>query len=395
MNKAGWVIAGVLALLVIAAMARVSWGGPLDPPVAVTTPTGSNLIFQPANCGMFPINISAEGSYKLAQNITIPPACAQNGIEINASNVTLDLGGFVLRGSGGSLRGVSIPGAGTRGTSISNGKVTGWGQDGINSNGNDSLLQDLVLHSNAGAGVNLGSAKYFATLENVVATNNSGDGIILGPAATLSHCTSSGNGGAGVRLSGSHSIVQDCTVVFNLSGGVVMSGATVGHLIENNTANGNTGIGISVGASGAAVRGNTVNGNTTNGIDVSGSGNTIEDNLIRSSVAYAIMTTGGRNRVIGNHASDNHTAIGCADIWIAGGGVGNIVENNSAESAGIGPACGLIYFDAPSIIAHGNIVRDTSGAGSGYTTTGACVACDIGPIGTAAVAASPWANIAN
>ena len=42
MSRAGWIVAGALALLVVAALAGVVTGGPLDPPGA-PAPTGKTL----------------------------------------------------------------------------------------------------------------------------------------------------------------------------------------------------------------------------------------------------------------------------------------------------------------------------------------------------------------
>ncbi|MGH7623318.1 MAG: DUF1566 domain-containing protein, partial [Gemmatimonadaceae bacterium] len=42
MNRAGWVVAGALALALLATAAGVVWGGPLDPPGA-PAPTGKTL----------------------------------------------------------------------------------------------------------------------------------------------------------------------------------------------------------------------------------------------------------------------------------------------------------------------------------------------------------------
>src|SRR6266850_592227 len=48
----------------------------------------------PGDAPGFPISITQPGSYRLSGNLTVP--AATNGIEISASNVTIDLNGFSI-----------------------------------------------------------------------------------------------------------------------------------------------------------------------------------------------------------------------------------------------------------------------------------------------------------
>src|SRR5882757_8656039 len=57
----------------------------------------------PGDAPGFPISITQPGSYRLSGNLTVPASTA--GIEISASNVTIDLNGFSLLAPARGLNG--------------------------------------------------------------------------------------------------------------------------------------------------------------------------------------------------------------------------------------------------------------------------------------------------
>src|SRR5277367_1644527 len=73
--------------------------------------------------GGFPYRIVAAGSYKLSGNLTVP--AGQDGIDIQSGNVTLDLNGFAITGSGngGAGFGVASPG---QSITLRNGSITNF-----------------------------------------------------------------------------------------------------------------------------------------------------------------------------------------------------------------------------------------------------------------------------
>ncbi len=84
------------------------------PAHAVTNQDGQVLITQAAvNAGNitpgdtpgFPVTISVGGSYRLGSNLTVTSAA--NGIEVKANDVTIDMGGFKLSGSGVGRNGIT------------------------------------------------------------------------------------------------------------------------------------------------------------------------------------------------------------------------------------------------------------------------------------------------
>jgi|CXWL01.1.fsa_nt_gi hypothetical protein len=214
----------VLTALVslIAMLASGVRGGPLDPPGPPAS-TGTQLIFQPANCGGFPIAISA-GSYELAGNITMPGGCAKNGIEILTENVTLDLRGFTLVGTGGALGGISVDNGSSReNIVIRNGGVRNWPGGGIDAAAVGSgEITHVELTSN---GPTAGDAQiaigYGTILSDCVVTRgiNSALGIaVSGNGNTVTRCLVNGNAaqglqvlGAGNRISSNHVTDNDRT----------------------------------------------------------------------------------------------------------------------------------------------------------------------------------------
>src|SRR5207247_5018841 len=121
-NKLGWGLSGALALLLLAALAGVVHGGPLDP-TAPPGSTGKNVITS------LPFTISQPGSYVLNGNLT--GVSGQNGINVTANNVTIDLQGFELVGVPGSFNGIAHTSGSVSGLTVRNGTIRNWGQLGI------------------------------------------------------------------------------------------------------------------------------------------------------------------------------------------------------------------------------------------------------------------------
>ena len=70
-----------------------------------------------------PFVITLPGAYYLTGNLAGVPG--QNGITVQADNVTLDLGGFSLSGAPGVLKGITLSGP-HRNFVLRNGILTGW-----------------------------------------------------------------------------------------------------------------------------------------------------------------------------------------------------------------------------------------------------------------------------
>jgi hypothetical protein len=83
----------------------------------------------------YPVTISTEGSYRLTSDLVVP--AGTNGIEIVPDNVSIDLNQFAIRGpllccsTATTGTGILFAPAGRRVT-VRNGKIRGFGLDGIN-----------------------------------------------------------------------------------------------------------------------------------------------------------------------------------------------------------------------------------------------------------------------
>jgi hypothetical protein len=119
----------------------------------------------PGDTGGFPVTISASGSYILTSNLV----ATNGGIVIAASNVTIDLNGFTISGTGTGINQTS-----GSNVTVRNGIVDNMTSSGIN------LLQN-------------------ARVENVSSTNNTSDGIIVGIGSVVAHSLVNGNGGRGIN----------------------------------------------------------------------------------------------------------------------------------------------------------------------------------------------------
>jgi parallel beta-helix repeat protein len=298
-HRAGWGIAGALAITLLATIVGVIYAGPLDPPagVTMTTSTQKYLVYQPFSPAGYPIVITVGGSYVLAQDIgyTVAVPAGKDAIHIAAAGVTLDLDGHTIFGGGTGVNGI----VGAPVQTIRNGVITGFTADGI---------------TLAAAGTN--------TVQNVMVYGN-GEGINLGDNSTLSECNVFGNTGQGIFVSGLDSTVKGCNV-------------------------------------------------THNG-------------------AQGIHALGARVKILGNHAADNASTSGCADIWVSG--PNDIAEGNSAEGSALGH-CPFLVEGAGDIVER-NTAHSASPAFDYEFGVSCPVGCDIGTVAPASAATgNPNQNVA-
>ena len=192
--------------------------------------------------------------------------------------------------------------------------------------------------SNGVDGYSTGSPRNLV-FERLTVSANGGSGILTEAASVVRDCLSLRNIGYGIFSSGA--LVSGCVVRENGDSGILANSGTVsGCLVQNNGASG-----IYVNLPGSQVIGNTCIGNNT----------------FNSAVHAGIYINDSNNRVEGNHV----TVSGVAGIR---------VEN--------------------SIYVNNVVIKNTvsGNAGNNYLGT---AGNDFGPIGTAATATSPWANISH
>lgn len=282
-NRAGWVLAAIISVTVLAALAGIVHGGPLDPPAA---PSSTDGVLEPGTpISSLPFVISQPGSYYLTRDLT--GVSGQNGIEIAAPNVTLDLKGFTLQGVGDDLDAVHVDDA-IGDFTVRDGVITGWGGSGVavavQTLSAEDYVYDLKVNSNAGAGVVVGDR---ASIHDVIAQSN----------------------GLGGILASRSSVVQHCIVTDNTGDGIV---APFDAVISDNSLKNNTGVGIKAGQN-SVVRSNSVESSGGDGIDISAT-SIVEQNVVLLNGQLvadgaAVHATGAFNRIANNQFSNNDRGV--------------------------------------------------------------------------------------
>ena len=387
-----FLLPAAICLLVLAGAGL--FAGPLDPPAgpiaptpgpeprlainATNTPGDSNSLFKIRN----------PGSYYLAGNIT--GVAGKHGIEIESSNVTIDLMGFALIGASTSLYGINTSGETSNANIIvRNGTVRDWGAYGIDlfvGLGKGGLVEGVVASGNDGVGIRAGDAGvvrscvahanatgFFCStgtvIEGCVAMANSGNGISAFDGTAISNCSAIENGGAGISSSNPVSVVG-CMVKDNVGPGIAVSS---GSTVRNCTVSSNDGTGISV-LSGSSVTDCTVSTNGLAGIVVSSDctvrGNTCDSNGLIGNAA-GILVNGADNRIEGNNCTDN-------DLGIVLQGAGNVMLKNTCSG-------NTINYDIFTGNRYGPIINIT--ASNPATVSGNSAPSTIG-------STDPWANFA-
>jgi hypothetical protein len=231
------------------------------------------------------MTITSSGSYVLTQNLSSRGHC----LVIGASDVTLDLGGFVISwkcddspclnlGSGIADRETSD--APQENVSIRNGTIRGFGI----------------------AGINLLNTKYL-TIEGVRLIRN----------------------GIGLRA-GYKVIVKDSIVARNERGGILLERLSIvtGNLVTDNGSDG-----ISTG--GAVITGNTVGYNRSRGIQAH-NGSVVLGNVATDTDGEAIAAS--RSLVVNNAAIENREGL---HIYCPTNVVGNLATSNQRRDLAMDP----------------------------------------------------------
>jgi len=161
-----------------------------------------------------PFTITAAGSYYLTAQLT--GTTAQSGITVAADDVTLDLGGFTLRGVAGSSSGIACPSP-QRNLRVMNGAISQWGSHGISAAvAVNSRFEQLNLSANGAVGLTTGEQAF---VDSCHTTDNGEHGIHAGRASIVRNSLASQNRGSGMVIdAGGHVIA--CTAQSNLVDGI-------------------------------------------------------------------------------------------------------------------------------------------------------------------------------
>lgn len=383
-----------------------------------------------------PFVITNSGSYYVTTNLT--GVSGTNGITIFSSNVTLDLRGFTLAGVAGSLDGIHvITNNAPANVTVKNGTVSDWAGMGVNADGlTGGQFSQLRLANNTGDGLEPGQS---AQIRNCMAINNGGDGF--GGTAykcVFETCTSTGNSGAGFYTDAECSLLncsanengsdgffpyydctlKNCSANANLANGINVpyTGGLIVHCMTgDNVTNG------IVAGNGCTVRGCSAGYNGADGIDAN-SGSIIESCAVYTNWIYGISVNANCQvkdctaafNFVGIYAANDSAITSCLANNNSQNGISVNhscrIVSNSCQSNGSGQTGdGGIYCSGSFNRIDGNHLTENNGNGlylgaSGNTvvrnsaksnTTNYSTGSgnDVGPIGAAASATSPWANL--
>jgi hypothetical protein len=121
----------------------------------------------PGDAPGYPATISLPGSYRLSGNLN--PTADVNGIDVITPDVTIDLNGFRMDGSG--LAAIGINGT-QRYLTVRNGTIMKFAQDGINAYGAALIVEDMRISENS-YGVSVGGdpARFARIVNSTIALN--------------------------------------------------------------------------------------------------------------------------------------------------------------------------------------------------------------------------------
>jgi hypothetical protein len=353
--------------------------GSLTPPGAPAPAMKSLAQIEPRTpISSLPYTINTPGSYYLTTNLT--GASTANGIAIYSGNVTLDLNGFTMQGGSNSFTGIVI--GNYTNVVVRNGTVVNWGR-GIDG---DALVtpcnvtyENLNVFSNASWGI---LADAGSIIRNCLVLNNGGPGLADGikcNGGDIVDCVVRGSGGYGIYAN--RCTIRNCRVETNAFGIYINTGTIVDTVV-----NGAGTYGVYMDGSYDVMRHCEVRGVTNNGIFVNNSvtGGVIADCLSATN-GYGINVTGSGVQITGNEVCQN------SGVGIMIQGHRNRVDGNTVVTpSGVNG----IFF--PNVTWSNNVVVRNIVAGNGggnFYNPG--TANDVGPIGSASSATSPWANISH
>lgn len=264
-------------VLIVTAVASVLWvsAGNLSPPGGPIAPTMKDLDdVEPRTAirndfvAITPIVISSPGSYYLAEDILA--IHDQHGIEIDASNVTLDLNGFTVYGNTevGSFDGIHIDNE-RHNITIKNGTIRDFFQSGIYGTASDGcVVEDVRVINNGLYGMRL---RDYSRVKDCMALGNAqNDGITVNAKSVITGCLAwdngNDNGDAGIRVGADSGTVFACT------------------------SSENTGLGIRVG-SGTTISSCTARNNTSNGLDASSVGHVVDSTATGNAINISATST--------------------------------------------------------------------------------------------------------
>lgn len=178
---------------------------------------------------VFPIVIDQPGSYVLTADLHMAET-ATAAIEITADNVTLDLGGHVIRGPGVGVNATGISGSGRTGVSVFNGTLTEFSGgivfgEGGSDTGVNRFYDLAISHIEFGPGLGFSAGEaHDIVVEDVSVTTMVAAGVSCGNCALNNVTVRSSYQGISVT----QGTIVNCSAIENNTGFVLRSASLTG-----------------------------------------------------------------------------------------------------------------------------------------------------------------------
>jgi parallel beta-helix repeat protein len=339
-----------VGLCLFASISFCGQDDPLGPPGSDAAHMKSLNQIEPRTIiSSLPYVITNRGSYYLTESLTA--TLPTNGIIIAASDVTIDLNGFMLigvtnMGACGIAEVLSTNLQLFVNLTIRNGVVSGWGNAGVSMwDGMNCRLSGITAYENGSAGgtgiivgkdwdvdnclvyKNYGigmSVADYTRVRNCKARQNLGNGFHTGIGSVIENCVSAGNGQSGF-FGQTLSKISDCVALCNTNDGIYVGPNSIA---TRNLSGQNGGSGISAGASSRLTE-NLSSYNGVDGINVGGDAYVTHNQSTgnRGSGIYG----GNGCRVEGNHCTYNGFGVMTAANSAGSLFVGNTAFQNSTN----------------------------------------------------------------
>ncbi|MEK6702849.1 MAG: right-handed parallel beta-helix repeat-containing protein, partial [Planctomycetota bacterium] len=316
-------IALSLVTLSLGAIAGLLAAGPLNPPAGPVTGTyktltevepriAINQTNTPGDGLNYTYRITQPGSYYFTGHLT--GTATDFGLQIAASDVTIDLNGFTFRGVPGAISAI-VTDSGRSNITIRNGTIANW-------------PAAAIALTTGGSGAN-------SVIQDIRSISNAGQNIVIGANSRVSRCIVENAGSYAIFAVSGRCLIESCSVRTAVTYGIIANESCVVH---DCTVSGVTGTGIS------AVQGTTVS-NCTATACVTGfyieSGSTVQYCTARSNNADGFYLNAGTSALFNTAQANGVTAADGAGIHVFGADSriegNNLVSNDKGlrvESAG-------------------------------------------------------------
>ena len=237
--------------------------------------------------------------------------CTGDGVIVGASKITIDLGGFTLRGDGGAPDS-GIVDSGFDGIKVEDGVVRNFGF-GLAFDGADNVKVASVVVSGANTGI-----------------------YVNGDSASITSSTASGNGFMGVQVLSASASIMSSTASGNLVNGFDVEGSSTA--IKSSTASGNGNIGFYLHgpSDSSSASSSTASVNGLSGFEIYGNSVSLKSSVASGNVTRGIFLQGDGAIVTGNRTDANGFKTGASDDVGLGINVNGFTTPPRGKNAALG-----------------------------------------------------------